>query len=221
MTNPRSAFVFLLILSACASGTVGGSTQETDQADGVGPNWDFPIDGGREVADPAYAGLPFTPVSPKGLGSPLRILVTPGDVGVRSAEIVWVYDQPGGSRMLLIEHLADAGPTQAEFEDLAAQPTGCQTQAPSSNDAVNFGEGAGPKIDCFGGRLYFTELTPGNQAFVNSGNVTTAVHWFAPLGATEEKALADVFRDPEIEVVIMGPSDQLSEDEALTAARSV
>lgn len=219
--KPRFAFVFLLLLSACASATGAGDTQEATQAEGVGPNWDFPIDGGREVANPHSADLPFTPISPKDLGTPLRILVTPENVALPSTEIVWVYDQPGGGRILLIEHLADVGPTQAEFDGLAAQPTGCETQSPSAEDATNLGEGAGPRVVCFGGRHYFTELTPGEQVFVNSGEVTTAVHWFAPLSASEKQALGDVFGDPEIELVIMGPADQLSEEEALAAARSV
>jgi hypothetical protein len=188
---------------------------------GEGPNWDYPINGGQEIADAGSAGLPFSPVAPENLGPPLRILVTPDDVPVGSAEIVWVYDHPEFGRLLLIEHLTDAAPTQAQYEQLAAQEPGCETSSPSADDVAQLGEGAGPKIVCYGGTHYFTELRPTEQAFVTHGDVTTAVHWLLPLKASDADALGAGFKDPAIEVVIMGPADQLSESQAITAAKSV
>ncbi len=107
------------------------------------------------VEDVATAELPFAPIMPTVLGIPEKVVLTPPSTPLPSTEMAWVFDLPGYGRFLVLEHVAERRPTQAEFRELAAQEPGCREIPLGDSDTAGMGPGAGPRIECHMGIQYF------------------------------------------------------------------
>lgn len=207
----------VIACGGCASLNQGATAGET--SDGFELDWDYPIPGGETVVELADVTLPFNPVDPTSLGSPLRIMVTPPDVPIEAQELIWVFEHPEFGRFFLSERLANREARWAEFEGIASQPAeGCSEEPPSDLDEEQFGEGAGPTIVCHFGQHDFATTDTGVEVFATSGDVTTAVHWFVPLPPEQETLLEARVASPAIEMTVIGPSGQFTPNDALTIA---
>lgn len=211
-----------LLGSAC--GTASTTTEPLAPATGAvaGPDWDRPIAGGIEVAGAAEAGLPFTPNEPDGLGIPVRILIPPPDaVSAAETEIVWVYDHPKYGRFFLAQHVVERSTTEREYLELSSQVPGCKEIPATAEDEKNFGVGVGPRIECHAGGLSLRTIRGGVSALLHEGGVTTAVHWLEPVSGPGMETISQRFRDPALEIVVMGPAGALSAAAALEIAELV
>ena len=81
--------------------------------------------GGARVADLNEAALyvAFTPVVPRGLGSPATFFVSGNTPDMSAKSLVLVYDQPVYRQFWVSESIAET--TQASIESLGSNPTGC------------------------------------------------------------------------------------------------
>jgi hypothetical protein len=210
----------LLAATGCAGGSAAGSSfgsSGSGSSLGIeGPDWERPIRGGIEVTSAADAPLAFQAILPDGLGPPSRILVTPAGVPLVRAAVVWVYDHhPRFGRLLVEERLEDGAAAEAEFGRLAAQPSpGCYPASP-----VKGLGGDGPGITCYGGLFRWRTLPGGQRAFIHLSDVTTTAHVLltARVKSDALEAVTSVFEDPVLELVVMGPGSELTEEQVLEA----
>lgn len=143
--------------------------------------------------------------------------MTPADVPLARAAIVWVYDHhPRFGRLVVEERLEDGAVAEAEFDRLAAQPSpGCYPASP-----VEGLGGDGPAITCYGGVFQWRILPGGQRVFIHLADVPTTAHVLLPARVESDalEAVASVFEDPVLELVVSGPGSELTEEQVLEAA---
>ena len=216
----RVSVPLALVASVFALVACGRPAQEPGSP-GAAPqlNFDRPIPGGVPITDPSEADLAFTPNAPNGLGEARGIFATAADRGPRAVhEIAWVLDSEAAGRFLLAERIVDQRAWVSETEQLAAEEPGCITVPPDEETESDFGEGAGPRIECNYGRRSFVTLENGIRAFLLVGPDYTYIEWVESLRVTDPDSLRTSGFDPEtaaLKVTVVGPSADLSGQEAV------
>lgn len=104
----------LLTLSACGDPkttvalplpTQGATLQPpVSSAD---PNWDNPIEGQPVAAADAASNLAFTPLEPKGLGSPVSVLVQLLYPQVDTRSVAYIFNHQTYGRVIVVENIPD------------------------------------------------------------------------------------------------------------------
>jgi hypothetical protein len=152
----------------------------------------------------------------------MRIVVpSPGTVPVWQTEIDWVYDHSSYGTFNLLQHAVERSTTEVEWAELASKTPGCVEIPATAEDEANLGAGVGPRIECHPTRYSLVTIRGGVLALLEQGDVTTVVSWLEDLKGPGIGAMRERFTDPALEVVVIGPADSLSAEEALEIAENV
>jgi hypothetical protein len=173
-----SALLVVLLTTACSKGSV-----ETDS--GPAFDWDNIVQNGLMVDDLAEAKgyLSFEPISPRSLGSPLRILVSdPAQFELDARSVGMEYKDPTYGHFWIIEKTTQT--TQKELEGLVDQ---CKSS---------------PKCE---GTWSVVEIRDGVRAVLIEGPPSTHLEWL----------------ESGVRVVVMGPPDEFTGDEAISVANAI
>ena len=71
------------------------------------PNWDNPIEGQPVAAADAARYLAFTPLAPKGLGTPASVLVQLLYPQVDTRSVAYLFNHPTYGRVIVVENIPD------------------------------------------------------------------------------------------------------------------
>ena len=153
----------LFLVLAGGTAFVTGIVRLPITCEGPSPAWDSPFGAaGTQVADLKEAApyLAFTPVIPRGLGSPAKFFIGGNTPDMSARGLIWVYEQPVYGRFWVKESIAEVVQTQNWIESMRNNPTGC------SNESV---------VTIRGGTT--AALSVGNPAASGSGSSTTSIMW--------------------------------------------
>ena len=193
-----------------------------------GPDWERgALPGAIEIARPSDAQLAFVPIVPSKLGAPLRIVATPSrEAPAAYREIAFVYRHATYGVFVIKERLVPSRAATRESETLAAQEPGCTTRPapPELQEALGTGPN-GVIRECHNGRRSRVAVRNGARGFLVETSVVTGLRWLEPLRPANLEALASFrerFGNPSldlaVEVVVIGPSDELTGGEAVEIA---
>lgn len=215
--------VLALLMAACASSSPRTGAPEAGAGEGLPADFfDRPLGAlGREVPDVTAAGLPFQPVVPDRLGPALHRFVYVLSDDPRASAAAWVFDLPDVGRFVVIER-----PDEVTEEGLLAEASpvpspGCETSEVRTD--------AGDRVTltrCAYANVSVATLGPGRPALVISGGSVTSVTWVEPLILTEGaqadlEGLEGSNLALNLLVVVMGPADDLTPEEAVAVANRI
>src|SRR6266508_6318453 len=196
-----AGLITMIVLTSCRA--------RVGEGDGEHLSWDQPIPGGVAVLRAEDAELAFQPDVPEGLGAPEAILATSQDHAAEAdREIAWVFQHPTYSRFVIVERLVDESATEGEWADLASATPGCETISEAG------------VVECHYGKRSIVTIRNTTSAFMLEGNATTAIHWLEGVDAKNQAAFAR-YRDPAVEVVVLGPASDFTAEEAIDVANAV
>jgi len=166
-----------------------------------------------EVTSLDEVQLPFQPIAPAGLGTPVKILVSPVD---RDAEpkIAWIFDDPTFGTFHVSERITSL--TDELLAGQAGMKSGCTTQ---SLDPGAYGEGA-YSTGCVMAGMQMLALGDGRSALVMPGDDVTTVMWLAKPTILDASAFPGV-KAPMLTFELVGATAAMDPQQAAALAARV
>jgi hypothetical protein len=171
------------------------------------------------IATTAEARLAFAPRVP-GLGAPTEIVWRGMEVPAAFRGIAWVYDDPTYGCFYVREQIVDERSTRGAWADQAAQSPGCRTLTPEGSVAAPGEE----TIECVYGDSSLVMIRDGTEAYLEETEFATALYWLEPVPEMKAAAVARYatnFPEPILELLVMGPPEELTRPEAIEIAGKV
>lgn len=167
---------------------------------------------GVEVANVRDADLPFQPLVPDRLGSPLRIVAY--SEGPKTAAVAWVFDNPTLGQFAVMERVDDMSEEGLKVEASPVPSPGCTTVE------VDDGKGGTTTLErCAFNPSKLITLADGRDALLTAGERFSTVTWIEPLVAAPGVTVD--LPGWNLVVEVMGPASGFTRDQAIEAANQI